>query len=50
MIVFDESGHNAHREQPELFGRLLRAFLSGEVLPMEHYDGTASTLGWTRSP
>ena len=47
MIVFDESGHNAHREQPELFGRVLRAFLSDEPLPLEHYDGKASTLGWS---
>ena len=47
MIVFDESGHNAHREQPELFGRVLRAFLSDDTLPLEHYDGKASALGWS---
>jgi proline iminopeptidase len=47
MVVFDESGHNAHREQPELFGRVLRAFLSDKSLPMEHYDEKAGALGWS---
>lgn len=50
MIVFDESGHNAHREQPELFGQVLRAFLYDEPLPLEHYDREAETLRELRTP
>jgi len=44
MVVFDKSGHNAHLEQPELFGDVLCAFLADEPLPLEHYDGVASAL------
>jgi len=47
MVVFDKSGHNAHLEQPELFGHVLRAFLLGDQLPLEPYYGEASDLCWS---
>lgn len=47
MVVFELSGHNAHLEQPELFSRLLRAFLSGKPLPMPAFAGPAESLGWS---
>ena len=47
MVVFSESGHTAHLEQPELFGQVLRAFLADEPLPVEHYNGEATALGWS---
>ncbi|MFC1610426.1 alpha/beta fold hydrolase [Myxococcota bacterium] len=47
MVVFDQSGHNAHREQPELFGRVLNAFLTDAALPVTPFDGSAQSLGWS---
>jgi len=47
MVIFTESGHNAHLEQPELFGDVLRAFLTDENLPLEAYMENAAALNWS---
>jgi len=49
MVIFEESGHNAHLEQPDLFGNVLRAFLNDEILPLEEYRGTAAALKWSET-
>jgi len=48
MVIFAESGHNAHKEQPELFRDVLSAFLSDEDLPLQEYMGLSGDLSWSK--